>query len=290
MTAFKGPDGQEDMPYLLGVGPVTTSRNVKLAMLADFAADDTDVIAATRFARKELHAISGASENHACVLLSGTREFAIEAVVGSLCPARRKKTLVICNGADGEQAALMMERVGRPHLRLTYKETSLPKASDVEKTLDEDRNISHVWLVHCESSTGMLNPIGEIADVVKAKGRTLVVDATATFGGLFIDMAALGVDVLIGRADAGLESLPGVAFVIAPKAALEVAMGESHSPSLDLHLPMESARVHPDGFQQHHPRTRFWPCVKLCVSLLRKVELRKGPSVTKPMPIRCANA
>jgi 2-aminoethylphosphonate-pyruvate transaminase len=243
MTAFKGPDGQEDMPYLLGVGPVTTSRNVKLAMLADFAAADADVVAATRFARKELHAIAGAREDQTCVLIPGSAAMAIEATIGSLCPARRKKTLVICNGVDGESAALIMERVGRPHLRLTYRETSLPKAADVEKTLDEDRNISHVWLVHCETSTGMLNPLAEIAAVVKAKGRMLIVDATSTFAGVSIDMAALGVDVVVGRADACLESIPGVAFVIAPKAALDVAMGEGHSTVLDLHAQWKSQEV-----------------------------------------------
>jgi 2-aminoethylphosphonate-pyruvate transaminase len=235
MRAFQGPDGQEDMPYLLTTGPVTTSRKVKLAMLADFGAYDADIISATRFARQELLTLAGASAEQSCVLLQGSALFAKEAVIGALCPTRRKKTLVIANGSDGESAAVMMERLARPHLRLTYKETSMPKAAVVAKTLDDDRSISHVWLTHCETSTGMLNPIAEIAEVVKAKNRVMIVDAAASFGGIALDMSALKIDVLIGTVDACLESLPGLSFIVAPNVLLDAAAGQSHSVVLDLH-------------------------------------------------------
>jgi 2-aminoethylphosphonate-pyruvate transaminase len=235
MSAYRGPDGQEDMPYLLTPGPVTTSRDVKFAMLADYNARDSEFADVTRFVRTELKRIAGCNDSHECVLLQGSGTSAVEAAVGTLCPARRKKTLVICNGADGERAASMMERIGRPFVRLTYRETTMPRASDVAKTLDEDRSISHVWLAHIETSTGMLNPMQDIAQVVKSKGRIMMLDATASFGGLPINVVESDIDVLVSTTDVCLENVPGIAFVITRRDLLESAVNQCHSPTLDLH-------------------------------------------------------
>ena len=234
MSAYKGPDGQEDMPYLLTPGPVTTSRGVKFAMLADYGAQDPDFMTSVRFVRNQLTRIAGGGEV-ACVLLQGSGLFAIEAAIGSLCPARRKKTLVVVNGADAEEAAQMMERIGRPCVRLSYRESSVAKASDIESALNDDKNISHVWLTQCETSTGMLNPLEEIAAVVKRLERSLIVDARMTFGGMAIDMEALAIEALITQADGCLESVPGIAMVLAKRSALEAAKDQSHSQVLDLH-------------------------------------------------------
>ena len=64
----------------------------------------------------------------------------------------------------------------------------------MEKALVDDKSISHVWLAHCETSTGMLNPLEEIAAVVKRLERSLIVDARMTFGGMAIDMEALAIE------------------------------------------------------------------------------------------------
>ena len=234
MSAYKGPDGQEDMPYLLTPGPVTTSRGVKFAMLADYGQQDPDFVSSLRFVRNQLVRVAGGGDV-ACVLLQGPGQFAIEAAIGSLCPARRKKTLVVVNGADGEQAARIMERIGRPCVRLTYRESSVPRESDLEKALTEDKSISHVWLAHCETSTGMLNPLEETAAVVKRLERNLIVDARMTFAGAAIDMQALSIEALITQSDGCLESVPGLSMVLARHGALEAAAGQSHSHNLDLH-------------------------------------------------------
>jgi 2-aminoethylphosphonate-pyruvate transaminase len=235
MNAYHGPDGQEDMPYLLTAGPVTTSRAVKIAMLADYSARDDEFSAVTRFIRKDLQRIAGGTETHECVLLQGPGSFAMEAAIGTFCPIKRRKTLVICNGIYSERAAQILERIGRPFVRLTYRETTVPRASDVAKTLDEDRNISHVWLAHVETSTGMLNPMHDIAQVVKAKGRVMMLDAMSSFGGVAINMVDDGIDILISTANKCLESIPGISFVLARRELLETAADQSHSPSLDFH-------------------------------------------------------
>lgn len=235
MSAYKGPDGQEDMPYLLSAGPVTTSRGVKIAMLADYDPWDSEFHQVTNFIRKELKRIACADDTYDCVLMQGSGTSIMEAAIGTFCPARRKKTLVICNGASGERAAQIMERIGRPFVRLAYKETTVPRASDVAKTLDEDRNITHVWLAHTETSTGMLNPLNDIAHVVKVRGRVMMVDAVSSFGGLPLNVVEDSIGVLVSSSAACLESVPGLAFVVAKREHLQAAAGQSHSLVLDLH-------------------------------------------------------
>jgi 2-aminoethylphosphonate-pyruvate transaminase len=235
MSAYKGPDGQEDMPYLLSAGPVTTSRGVKIAMLADYDAWDAEFSQVTRVIRTELKRIAGCDDTYDCVLLQGSGTSIMEAAIGSFCPARRKKTLVVCNGESGERAAQIMERIGRPFVRLAYKETTVPRASDIARTLDEDRNISHVWLAHVELSSGMLNPLQDIAQVVQARGRVMMVDALSSFGGLPLHVIEDGIDVLVSSSGSCLESTPGLAFCLIKRVHLETSVGQCHSLVLDLY-------------------------------------------------------
>jgi 2-aminoethylphosphonate-pyruvate transaminase len=234
MKSFKGPDGQEDMPYLLLPGPVTTSRAVKFAMLADYGLLDKDFVALTRNVKQQLLQLVHAPEDATCILMPGNETTLREAVIGSVCPAKRKKTLVISNGTDGDEAARIFERAGKPCIKLAYRGTSTIKPADISKALTDDRNISHVWLVHCETSTGMINAVEDIAPIAKSLGRSLVLDATATLGGHKIDMATLGIDVILTRPDACLESIPGVGMVVANNNALDNENLENHAYSLDL--------------------------------------------------------
>ncbi len=271
MNAYKGPDGQEDMPYLLTAGPVTTSRAVKIAMLADYGPHDDEFRNAVRFVRNELKRIAGCDESYDAVLQQGSGIFAIEAAIGTFCPARRKKTLVICNGARGEQTAQMFERIGRPFLRLTYRETTMPRASDVAKALDEDKSISHVWLSHVETSTGMLNPLVDVAQVVKARGRVMMVDATSSFGGVALNVLESGLDVLVSTANRCLEGVPGVSFVIAKRDHLVAANAQCHSLALDLNAEWRSL--------EDSGQFRFTPPTHAVVALreaLRELKIEGG--------------
>jgi 2-aminoethylphosphonate-pyruvate transaminase len=260
MNAFSGPEGQEDMPFLLTVGPVTTSRAVKFAMLADYGWDDSMLRATTRVVRDTLVDIAGLSHSHSCVLLPGHALTAMEAALGSFCPSRRRKTLVIVNGALGRQAVQVLERQGKPVLKLEYRDTSLPRAADVEKTLLEDKSISHVWLAQVEASSGALNPADDIAAVVKAQGRVMMLDASLGFGAVSLESKADHVDVLTAVADCGLESVPGLCFVLARTGLLQAAQpGESPTLALDLAAEWTS--------QQQTGRFRFTPPTHALVAL-----------------------
>ena len=268
MSTYNGPDGQEDMPYLLTAGPVTTSRGVKLAMLADYAPHDDEFRNATNFVRSELKRIAGCDDSYGVVLLQGSATFAIEAAIGSFCPARRKKTLVICNGARGEQTALIFECINHPFLLLSYRDTTMPRASDVAKALDQDKAISHVWLTHVETATGMLTPLQDIAEVVKSRGRVMMVDASSSFGGVALNVVECGIDVLVSTSDRCLESVPGVSFVIARHQLLEAANGQCHSLALDLYAQWRSF--------EDSGAFRFTPPVHALVALreaLRELEI-----------------
>jgi 2-aminoethylphosphonate-pyruvate transaminase len=120
-------------------------------------------------------------------------------------------------------------------VRLTYREQSMPRAADVARELDADRNISHVWMAHVETSSGMLNPLAEIAQEVRSRGRVMMLDATASFGGMMLDVLRDQVDVLISTASGCLGGVPGVSFIIGKTEYLQGTSGQSHSPVLDLH-------------------------------------------------------
>jgi 2-aminoethylphosphonate-pyruvate transaminase len=104
----------------------------------------------------------------------------------------------------------------------------------VEATLAKDARITHLAMVHCETTTGVLNPLDEIGKVVSGKGRTFIVDAMSSFAAVPIDFAAAEVDYLISSANKCIEGVPGFSFVIARRAKLLAAQGWARSLSLDL--------------------------------------------------------
>jgi 2-aminoethylphosphonate-pyruvate transaminase len=231
---FKGPEGQEDMPYLLTPGPLTTSRNVKLAMLADWGSRDTEFRAMVADIRKRLLALAGVAKTHQCVIVQGSGTFAIEAALGSFCPAEDGKTLVVTNGAYGQRAAKILEKLKRPYLTLDKGDSAAPTAEEVAAILDAQTGITHVWVVHCETTSGIVNPVAEIARAAQELKCTVMVDAMSSFGALPLDMAGDGIDVMVSSSNKCLEGVPGFSYVICDTRMLEASRGKSHSIVLDL--------------------------------------------------------
>jgi len=234
--AYTGPEGQEDMPWLLTPGPLTTSRGVKLAMLADWGSRDIEFRRVIAEIREQLLDIAGASEAHECVLMQGSGTFAIEAALAGFCPkGRKRKTLVVINGAYGERARRILDTLGRPVTTIDKGDSRAPTAGEVERALMADPDIKSVFVVHCETTSGIVNPIEKIAQVVKGQKRTLIVDAMSSFGALPLDMGALGIDVMVSSSNKCIEGVPGFAYVICRRDLLEASAGMYHSLVLDLH-------------------------------------------------------
>jgi len=104
----------------------------------------------------------------------------------------------------------------------------------LDAALGEDATITHVALVHCETTTGILNPLEAVGRVVQARKRVFIVDAMSSFGGMPIDFKKSGIDFLISSANKCLEGVPGFSFVIGRRSLLDASEGWARSLSLDL--------------------------------------------------------
>lgn len=231
---FSGPPGQEDMPYLLTPGPLTTSRSVKAAMLADWGSRDIEFRRVVSEIRSGLLKLAGADESYECVIMQGSGTFAIEAALGAFCPKDAGKTLVVANGAYGDRAAAILTRLGRPAVKIDKGDSAAPNAEEVAAKLDADPMISHVWVIHCETTSGIVNPIADIARVTKARGKAYMVDAMSSFGALALNMMD-GIDVMVSSSNKCIEGVPGFSYVIVKRDMLIASKGMSHSVVLDLY-------------------------------------------------------
>ncbi|MCY1281182.1 2-aminoethylphosphonate--pyruvate transaminase [compost metagenome] len=222
-------------PYLLTPGPLTTSRATKEAMLRDWGSWDGDFNRVTAEIRHELLAMAGVSDDsYACVPLQGSGTFAVESALATAIP-RDGKALVLMNGAYGKRAAQILDYLGRAHLDLDKGDYLPPQPEEVDQLLLANPDITTVFLVHCETSSGILNPLKEIAAVVKGHGKTLVVDAMSSFGAVPLTVDAVPFDVMVSSANKCIEGIPGFGFVVIRREVLEASKGRAHSLSLDLH-------------------------------------------------------
>ena len=222
-------------PYLLTPGPLTTAFAVKEQMLRDWGSWDADFRTMTATLRTELLSMIGAdSSNYDCVPMQGSGTFSVEAMLGSFVP-QDGKALLLVNGAYGQRTVKTMAYMGRDHVVLDKGDYLPPRAHEVAEILKSDSSITHVVVVHCETSSGILNPIKEIAEITHAAGCKLLIDSMSAFGAIEVNMAELHCDALVSSANKCIEGVPGFGFVIAHKKALEAAIGNCPSLSLDVH-------------------------------------------------------
>ncbi|MEX0808574.1 MAG: 2-aminoethylphosphonate--pyruvate transaminase [Dongiaceae bacterium] len=221
-------------PWLLTPGPLTTSATVKEAMLHDWGSRDASFIAINKLVRERLVAMAGATGSHVCVPLQGSGTFAVEAMLGTLVP-RDGKLLILVNGAYGRRMIRICEIAGRAHSVLERAENIPIEASAVTAALVQDPAITHVAVIHCETTSGILNPLQEIAQAVAHAGRSLLIDAMSAFGAIPVDAAEVPFDALAASSNKCIEGVPGVGFVIVRQSVLEAAKGNAHALSLDLH-------------------------------------------------------
>ena len=220
--------------YLLTPGPLSTSARTKESMLRDWGSWDADFNAITARLREGLIRIAHGEGTHECVPLQGSGTFSVEAAIGTLVP-RHGHVLVPQNGAYCQRIAKICKVLGRLITTIDYREDEPMNAADIDRALTQDPSITHVAVVHCETSTGILNPLHEIALVVKRHGKGLIVDAMSSFGALEIDARTTPFDAVIAASGKCLEGVPGMGFVLMRRAALEKCEGNSHSLAMDLY-------------------------------------------------------
>jgi 2-aminoethylphosphonate-pyruvate transaminase len=260
-----------EAPLLLTPGPLTTDLVVRQAMLKDWGSRDPAFIALTAELRSRLLGVAHGEETHVAVPIQGSGTYVLEAAVASLIgPA--DKLLVLINGAYGERMAQIAARLGRVVEVLRWDEDRPVEPELVARTLAADPAISHVALVHCETTSGILNPLDAIAKVVAAAGRRLLLDAMSSFGALPMDLGATPIAAVLASSNKCLEGAPGVAFALVERHWLAAGPGHSASMSLDLHAQWRGLEA--------NGQWRFTPPVQVVAALveaLRLLEAEGGP-------------
>ncbi len=260
-----------ESPILLTPGPLTTREATRRAMLKDWGSRDPAFIALTAELRERLLLVAQESATHVAVPLQGSGTFAVEATIATLV-SRRARLLVLVNGAYGERMITIATRLGLDVTALRWPEDAAVDPAVVDHALQDDPSISHVALVHCETTTGLLNPMEAVAEVVARHGRKLLLDAMASFGALPIDLRTTSVAAVIASSNKCLEGTPGLGFALIEREALAGAEGVCASLSLDLHAQWR-------GFEANG-QWRFTPPVQVVAALveaLRALEAEGGP-------------
>ena len=245
----------DENPYLLLTpGPLSTSRSVRRAMLRDWCTwDDEYNRGVVEVIRHKLIALAAsapdAQQRYTSVLMQGSGTFSVESVIGSVIPPQGK-LLVLANGAYGERIGTIAATLKIPHIVQHDSETKPIRLESLEQQLASDAEVSHVAVVHGETTTGMLNPIEQIGSIVKAHDRTYIVDAMSTFGGVPIDVDEIGIDYVISSANKCIQGVPGFGFVVALRDEIEKTKGWARSLSLDLYDQWST-------MEQYHGKWRY---------------------------------
>lgn len=234
---------------LLTPGPLSTSAGVRRAMQKDWCTWDQEYNDLVQNIRQRLVQLATAqTEKYTAVLMQGSGSFSVESVLGSVI-AKHEKLLIIHNGAYGTRMLNMARCLNIEVVELAYPETSTPDLNEIKNAL-MDEKISHVACVHCETTTGILNPIQDIGRLVKAAGKIWIVDAMSSFGGVPMDIAELEIDFLISSANKCIQGVPGFGFVLAKRDRLAQCKGLARSVSLDLYDQWHT-------MEHHHGKWRF---------------------------------
>jgi 2-aminoethylphosphonate-pyruvate transaminase len=239
-------------PYLLLTpGPLSTTNSVRQAMLRDWCTWDTEYNQLVQEIRNRLVKLASAQkESYTAVLMQGSGSFSVEATVGTVVPRTGAKLLVAVNGAYGQRISEMSDILGIETTIVSADEREPIRPEVMERCLQRDAAITHVAVVHCETTTGMLNPVEDVCRIAKKYGKVTIVDAMSSFGGIPMDIHDWHIDFLISSANKCIQGVPGFGFVIAKRDELAKCKGNARSLSLDLYDQHET-------MEQHKGKWRF---------------------------------
>lgn len=220
---------------LLTPGPLTTTDNVKREMLFDHCTWDDDYKKITQNIRKGLLELAHVCEDdYTTVLMQGSGTFGVESVISSIIP-KDGVLLLLSNGAYGERIAKMCEyhQIQCVHIKQDYHK--IPNVERAEEALREHPEITHVAMIHSETTSGILNDISSIGKLCHQYHKTFIVDAMSSFGGIEINLQQDHIDFLVSSANKCIQGVPGFSFIIANREKLVASKGCARSLSLDLY-------------------------------------------------------
>ena len=225
---------ERDTQYLLLTpGPLSTTRTVREAMMQEFSTWDVDYNSIVQSIRERLVRLATDDDAHTAALMPGSGTFAVESVIGSVIPPDGK-LLVLNNGAYGARITKISQMLGIKTVELGQAEIESTDLVQVAQMLSDDLAITHVAMVHCETTTGMLNPVEAVGEIVRRNDRVFILDAMSSFGGIPMSMESTAAHYLISSANKCIQGVPGFGFVVADRTTLEATKGWARSHSLDL--------------------------------------------------------
>ena len=218
---------------LLTPGPLTTSMTTKEAMLHDWGSRDKKFIDLNSSIRESLVKLIDGEDNYQCVPMQGSGTFAVESMVSSLT-SKDSKILILINGAYGQRMKKMCTYLNRDFIEYEVAEHEVHELIKIEELIDNN-DLTHVFTVYCETTSGILNPIEDIAKLVESKKLSLFIDAMSAFGALPLSAKNVSFDAVAASSNKCLEGVPGVGFILVKNNVIQNAKGNSHSLSLDLY-------------------------------------------------------
>jgi 2-aminoethylphosphonate-pyruvate transaminase len=233
-TATKNGLSETGDPLLLTPGPLTTSKAVKAVMVHDWGSRDAAFLKINREVMERLPEVVHGQGTHVTIPMQGSGTFAVEAMLTTFVPPSGKVLLLI-NGSYGQRAKRILEIARRAMAVHETAEDTPPDLAKVEVILKTDAAITDVFMVHCETTSGILNPIGEVAALAARYDRRFLLDSMSAFGALPLDVRTLQVDAIAASSNKCIEGIPGLGFVIAREAALADTKGNATTLTLDLH-------------------------------------------------------
>ena len=250
-------------PLLLTPGPLTTSRSVKAVMVHDWGSRDAGFIAINRAVLTRLPELIDGAEDFVTVPMQGSGTFAVEAMLTSFVPPEGE-VLVLINGAYGHRAKRILDIARRATVVHETPEDTPPDLAAVERILAQSRTITHVFAVHCETTSGILNPIEAIAEICERHGKRLLIDAMSAFGAIPLDARTTRFDAVAASSNKCIEGVPGLGFVLCRRTALAETAGNATTLVLDL-------------FDQHQAlektgQYRFTPPIHVIVAFHQALE------------------
>jgi len=206
---------------LLNPGPTTTTDTVKMALVVpDICPREKEFVHVMADVRNGLLKVVNADDDYTCILFAGSGTAAMDAVINSVVPPD-KKILIINNGAYGERMVKIAKAYNMGCVELKFPWTERPDLTKVEKTLEDDSKITHIAIVHHETTTGLLNPLKEMVDIARSRGKTLIADTISSFAGIPIDVRSDHMDFMISTSNKCIQSMAGVSFVLCKKSEIE---------------------------------------------------------------------
>jgi len=221
-------------PFLLTPGPLTTAKSVKQMMVHDWGSRDAEFLRINREVLERLPAIANAAATHVTVPVQGSGTFAVEAMLTSLVPPDGE-VLVLINGAYGHRAKRILEIARRRVVAHETAEDTPPDLAEVERILAATPSITHVFAVHCETTSGILNPIAAIGALAAKFEKSFLLDSMSAFGALPLDANAVHADAIAASSNKCIEGVPGLGFVLCRREVLAKAKGNATTLVLDLH-------------------------------------------------------